>query len=94
MNIEFYATIFVYGVIAFLACLVAWELYKSDDGMLRKLLIAFFICKVWLNIGEIAYTYLRHYGVLTDLSLTWMLVLNFPMAWVMVMLYGYIRGKK
>lgn len=93
MNIEFNATLAVYGIIFLISSAIVYELYKTVDGRLRILLIALFACKAFLNLGDIIYTFLRHNGYLKDLSFIWMLSLNLPMAVVMVMLYNFVKKK-
>lgn len=79
-------------IIVAMSALVAWEFYKSQNGMLRILIIALFLGKIWVYGGAFIYYQLTDMGIVkTRNPLLFRLVLNFPMLVVMTLLYRYIR---
>lgn len=79
-------------VIVITSALVAWEFYKSKNGVLRVLIIALFICKIWVYGGAFVYYQLTDMGLVNALDpLLFRLILNTPMLVIMVLLYKYIK---
>jgi hypothetical protein len=92
MKIDEYLSQAFLLIIVAMSLLVAWEFYKSKDGMLRILIISLFIAKVWVYGGAFVYYQLADFRFVDAPNpLLFRLVLNFPMLIVMVLLYRYIR---
>lgn len=84
-----------YGIIAIFSLLIALEFYHSRNGKLRILIIALFLCKLWVYGGSMVYHFLLDYNQIHKLDRIYIqLILNFPMVVVMVQLWGYIRNYK
>lgn len=74
---------------------IAYEFYISQNGKLRKLIIELFCAKMFVYGGAGLYYLLQDLGMFHDAQPIWMrVVLNFPMAIVMVRLYRFIKWGK
>lgn len=75
-----------------MSALVAWEFYRSQNGMLRILIIALFLGKIWVYGGAFIYYQLTDMNLVDAPNpLMFRLILNAPMLVVMILLYRYIR---
>lgn len=78
-----------YITIAILSGFIAWEFYRSRDGMLRILIISLFVAKVFVYGGAVLFILFNGHVFPAWLRAA----LNVPMFIVMIRLYGYIRLK-
>lgn len=76
--------------IALLSFGIAWEFYTSKNGRLRLLMIELFIAKIFVY-GGAAFWYI---AVDTHPPAIIRILLNAPMFFVMLKLWGYIRNAK
>jgi len=88
MSNIFWAAEFTLMVIVIMSGGIAWEFYKSRNGRLRQLIIALFVCKVWVYGGAGMFFIFWEPDANSVLR---MLILNIPMMAVMLYLWKYIR---
>lgn len=81
-----------YLIIVIFSVLIAWEFYKSRNGILRVLIISLFVAKVWFYGGAMIYHFLLDFNLIQKPDRIYVqLILSFPMVIVMIKLWGYIR---
>lgn len=95
MIFEMIASQILFWSISIAAAFIAYEFYKSVDGRLRKLIIELFCAKIFVYGGAGLYYLLQELGFYNDSQPIWMrVILNLPMAIVMVRLYKFIKWGK
>lgn len=94
MNQEIVSQI-LFWTVAILAALIAYEFYKSHDGLLRILIINLFIAKVWVYGGAAIFYLLVTFGYLKGVPIVMLrIVLTLPMFIIMIQLYRFIKWGK
>lgn len=83
--------LFFWGIVV-LSAMIAHEFWKSKNGVLRKLIIAYFISKVWAYGIAAVYYLMQDMGYFSGAQPIWIrLICNLPMFIVMLRLWKYIR---
>lgn len=79
----------IFAVIYIIAGFVVYELVKSKDGQLRKIMIAYFCSIIFVYGGSALY-----FLIPNNISLnTFRIVICTPKALIMLWLYSYLRNK-
>lgn len=94
MSNELLTTVIMMGVIWTIALFTAWEFYKTKDGILRQLMIVYFIAVSIIYFLSSLYFTLTELGLISITILHFRLFILIPKALIMLRLLYYLKTKK
>src|SRR5260221_8311956 len=84
----------LFSITYIIAFFVFLEFFKSRDGILRKIMIAYFLVEVFVYLSSAVY-FLLFYLKLTSLNIdTFAIVVTVPKVWVKIWLLSWLKKGK
>lgn len=80
-------------IISSIAFLVFWQLYRTKDGMLRKIMMAYMLIEIFVYEGSGIYFWLYEYGIVHFTIDTFRMLVLPPKAGIMLFLFFWLRDK-
>lgn len=89
MSNNLFLSALMFIIITFISALVAWRLYQSKNGTLRKIMIAYFLVEVFIYSCSALFFWKEEYGAPLNVGLFRAVVLT-PKAIVMIWLLSWL----
>lgn len=80
-------------VLGIMDCVIMYQFYKAKNGILRKIMIGYFLIAAWVYLGAALYHFLMHYNLIYVSIMTFSIIAVIPKVVVTLVLYKYLRTK-
>lgn len=80
-------------VLGIMDCVIMYQFYKAKNGVLRKIMIGYFLIAAWVYLGAALCGALLHYNIIYVSLMTFSVIAVIPKVIITLILYKYLRTK-